>query len=91
VSFAYRNDAQRVTHYGLIAEEVARVYPELVARTATGWAVQAVRCLESQGEPYTQRNCLKIGRTGETSGWHRFLCACIGVRSRTRHGQFSAS
>jgi len=45
VSFAYRNDAERVTHYGLIAEEVARVYPELVARTATG-DVQAVRYLE---------------------------------------------
>jgi Chaperone of endosialidase len=45
VSFAYRNDAERVTHYGLIAEEVVRVYPEMVARTATG-DVQAVRYLE---------------------------------------------
>jgi hypothetical protein len=45
VSFAYRSDAERVMHYGLIAEEVAKVYPELVARTATG-DVQAVRYLE---------------------------------------------
>ena len=36
VTFAYKEDAQRVTHYGLIAEEVAAVYPELVTRTATG-------------------------------------------------------
>jgi len=45
VSFAYRSDSERVTHYGLIAEEVAKVYPELVARTATGDA-QAVRYME---------------------------------------------
>src|SRR4029077_1628651 len=45
VTFAYRNDAQGVTHYGLIAEEVAAVYPELVTHTATG-EVQAVRYQE---------------------------------------------
>jgi Chaperone of endosialidase len=42
VTFAYRNDAQGTTHYGLIAEEVATVYPELVTHTATG-EVQAVK------------------------------------------------
>jgi len=31
-----------VTHYGLVAEEVAAVYPELVTRTATG-EVQTVK------------------------------------------------
>ena len=36
MTFAYRSDAQHVTHYGLIAEKVAAVYPELVARTAEG-------------------------------------------------------
>src|SRR5262252_5443434 len=30
VTFAYREDAQHVKHYGLIAEEVAAVYLELV-------------------------------------------------------------
>ncbi len=45
VIFAYRDDAQGVTHYGLIAEEVATVYPELVTHTATG-EVQAVRYQE---------------------------------------------
>jgi hypothetical protein len=45
VTFAYRNDAQAVTHYGLIAEEVEKVYPELVTHTATG-EVQAVRYQE---------------------------------------------
>jgi hypothetical protein len=36
VTFSYKQDAQRTKHYGLIAEEVARLYPELVTRTASG-------------------------------------------------------
>ena len=40
-----RDDEQGVRQYGLIAEEVAAVYPELVTRTATG-EVQAVRYQE---------------------------------------------
>jgi hypothetical protein len=36
VTFAYKDDAQGVTRSGLIAEEVATVYPELVTRTAAG-------------------------------------------------------
>jgi len=36
VSFAYPDEAQGVVHNGLIAEEVATVYPELVTRTASG-------------------------------------------------------
>lgn len=42
VTFAYRDDALGETHYGLIAEEVAAVYPELVTHTPTG-EVQTVR------------------------------------------------
>jgi hypothetical protein len=45
VTFAYTEDGQGVRQYGLIAEEVATVYPELVTRTATG-EVQAVRYQE---------------------------------------------
>jgi len=45
VTFAYKDDAQGVTRYGLIAEEVAAVYPELVTRTATG-EVQTVKYQE---------------------------------------------
>ena len=45
MTFRYTHDAQRVRQYGLIAEEVATVYPELVTRTATG-EVQAVRYQE---------------------------------------------
>jgi hypothetical protein len=45
VTFAYTQDALRVRQYGLIAEEVATVYPELVTRTAAG-EVQAVRYQE---------------------------------------------
>jgi hypothetical protein len=45
VTFAYKDDAQGVTRYGLIAEEVAAVYPELVTHTATG-EVQTVRYQE---------------------------------------------
>ena len=45
VTFRYTHDAQSVRQYGLIAEEVATVYPELVTRTATG-EVQAVRYQE---------------------------------------------
>jgi len=45
VTFAYKDDARKVTHYGLVAEEVAAVYPELVTRTATG-EVQTVKYQE---------------------------------------------
>jgi hypothetical protein len=36
VTFRYRADPQGERQYGLIAEEVATVYPELVIRGATG-------------------------------------------------------
>jgi Chaperone of endosialidase len=36
VTFRYRQDPQGARQYGLIAEEVAAVYPELVIRSATG-------------------------------------------------------
>src|SRR5262249_4576545 len=42
VTFSYKNDASTAPHYGLIAEEVATVYPELVTRTASG-EVQTVK------------------------------------------------
>jgi hypothetical protein len=45
VTFAYTSDKQGGRQYGLIAEEVATVYPELVTHTATG-EVQAVRYQE---------------------------------------------
>jgi hypothetical protein len=45
VTFVYKQDGQGVRQYGLIAEEVATVYPELVTHTATG-EVQAVRYQE---------------------------------------------
>ena len=45
VTFAYTDDARGVTRYGLIAEEVATMYLELVTRTATG-EVQTVRYQE---------------------------------------------
>jgi len=45
VTCAYKDDPKHVKHYGLIAEEVAAVYPELVTRAATG-EVQAVKYQE---------------------------------------------
>jgi hypothetical protein len=36
VTFRYRTDPERVRQYGLIAEEVAKVYPELVIRDTAG-------------------------------------------------------
>jgi hypothetical protein len=45
VTFAYKEDAGRTKRYGLIAEEVAAVYPELVTHTAAG-EVQAVKYQE---------------------------------------------
>jgi hypothetical protein len=42
VTFAYRDDAQGAVQYGLIAEEVAAVYPEMVTHAPTG-EVQTVR------------------------------------------------
>src|SRR5262249_6197172 len=45
VTFAYKDDVAAAPHYGLIAEEVATVYPELVTRTASG-EVQTVKYQE---------------------------------------------
>jgi hypothetical protein len=42
VTFTYTDDTATAPHYGLIAEEVATVYPELVTRTASG-DVQTVK------------------------------------------------
>jgi hypothetical protein len=36
VTFMYKNDPEKVRQYGLVAEEVARVYPELVSYGADG-------------------------------------------------------
>jgi Chaperone of endosialidase len=36
VTFAYQQDAPGVVRYGLVAEEVQGVYPEMVTHTATG-------------------------------------------------------
>src|SRR5262249_15611144 len=36
VTFQYKHDPQRQQQYGLIAEEVAKVYPELVVKGADG-------------------------------------------------------
>jgi len=42
VTFVYKDETAAAPHYGLIAEEVATVYPELVTRTASG-DVQTVK------------------------------------------------
>jgi hypothetical protein len=44
VTFRYKNDPESIKQYGLIAEEVARVYPELVTYGADG-KVQTVNYL----------------------------------------------
>ena len=45
VSFRYKSDPSGTLQYGLVAEQVARVYPELVTRGTDG-KVQSVRYLE---------------------------------------------
>ena len=45
VTFRYKQDAQRERQYGLIAEEVAKVYPELVTYGAAG-EIESVRYQE---------------------------------------------
>jgi Chaperone of endosialidase len=42
VTFVYKDDVSAAPRYGLVAEEVATVYPELVTRTASG-EVQTVK------------------------------------------------
>ena len=42
VTFSDKDDTASAPHYGLIAEEVATVYPELVTRTTSG-EVQTVK------------------------------------------------
>jgi trimeric autotransporter adhesin len=45
VTFRYKQDSEGERQYGLIAEEVAKVYPELVTRDATG-EIESVRYYE---------------------------------------------
>ncbi|MBV8357719.1 MAG: tail fiber domain-containing protein, partial [Deltaproteobacteria bacterium] len=45
VTFRYKSDPTETLQYGLVAEEVARVYPELVVRGTDG-KLQSVRYLE---------------------------------------------
>ena len=45
VIFRYKQDVQGERQYGLIAEEVAKIYPELVTRTANG-EIESVRYQE---------------------------------------------
>jgi len=45
VTFRYKQDVQGERQYGFIAEEVAKVYPELVTRDASG-AIESVRYQE---------------------------------------------
>ena len=45
MTFAYKDDTRAITHYGLIAEEVATVDPDVVTRTASG-EVHTVKCQE---------------------------------------------
>jgi hypothetical protein len=42
VSFRYNNDPNNTLQYGLVAEEVEKLYPELVTHTANG-QVQTIR------------------------------------------------
>jgi hypothetical protein len=42
VTFRYKQDTQGIRQYGLVAEEVAKVYPELMTRGTTG-VVESVR------------------------------------------------
>jgi hypothetical protein len=50
VTFHYKQDAQGERQYGLIAEEVAKVYPELVTRDASG-AIVSVRYQDAHSAP----------------------------------------
>jgi hypothetical protein len=44
VTFRYNNDPSGIVQYGLVAEEVAKIYPELVTYGPDG-KIQTVRCL----------------------------------------------
>lgn len=68
VTFRYKEDAQGELEYGLIAEEVAEVYPELVTRSDNG-EVESVRyhalipmllmsCSSSKGSSERRRTSL---------------------------------
>jgi hypothetical protein len=45
VTFTYKDDEESQLQYGLIAEEVAAVYPDLITRTSEG-SIEGVRYLE---------------------------------------------
>jgi hypothetical protein len=57
VSFRYNNDPSRTAQYGLVAEEVERVYPELVTYRPDG-KVQSV--------PYLELTAMLLNGEGES-------------------------
>ena len=83
VTFRYKQDPQRIRQYGLIAEDVANVFPELVTRGGDG-AVESVQYHEllpmllkarafHQGQDDQGDCALKYGES------HAWTLECIGV------------
>ena len=84
VSFRYKSDPSRTLQYGLVAEEVARMYPELVTRDTDG-KLQSVRYLEftalllNELQKQTKQLQTQASRTRE-----------LAQRLETKDGQLAA-
>jgi len=76
VSFRYKNDPSGTLQYGLVAEEVVRVYPELVVHGTDG-KVQSVRYLE-----FTALLLKRIAKAGQGDTETRSAVADQGPAAR---------
>jgi hypothetical protein len=78
VTFRYRNDPDGIKQYGLVAEEVARIYPELVGYGADG-KVETVRYLTltamllNELQKQTRLNERQAELLRRQTGWSREL------------------
>jgi hypothetical protein len=86
-TFAYKDDARHVKHYGLVAEEVERVFPELVTHTPTGEVQHVAAHL---GRP-TAQSALTVLATNNANapGFIRVFLGCAEqVRQTTTFRQY---
>ncbi len=73
VTFRYKNDQQGIKHYGLIAEEVERVYPEMVAYGVKG---------EAEGVRYDQLPAMLLNEMQKQVRQNHQLAAQVTLLKR---------
>jgi hypothetical protein len=95
VTFHYKSDPNGPLHYGLIAEEVAKVYPDLVVRDHSG-RIDGVRydelspLLLKQVQQLSQQNAVLSAQVGELKQGQLELRAAAAHDNEQRAAEYRA-